>query len=90
MIKIFYNSENKAKEISDFLDTSVQYFKEEYTSYVESVGSEVIYNISTPEKIYDNAKYQGFYINDYEILPVSLMSIDNENTIMNMVMVIKD
>ena len=90
MIKIFYNSENKAKEISDFLDTSVSYFKEEFTSYIESVGSEVIYNISTPEKIYNNARCQGFYINGYEILPISLMDIDNENTIMNVVMVIKD
>ena len=90
MIKIFYNSENKANEISDFLNTSVPYFKEEYTSYIESVGSEVIYNISTPEKIYNNARCQGFYINGYEVLPISQMDVDNENTIMNIVIVIKD
>ena len=38
MIKIFYYSENKVNEISNFLDTSVSYFKEELTSYIESVG----------------------------------------------------
>lgn len=90
MIKMFYNSENKANEISDFLNTSVPYFKEEYTRYIESVGSEAIYNISTPEKIYNNARCQGFYINGYEVLPISLMDVDNENTIMNMIMIIKD
>lgn len=87
-IKVFYSNGNIENEISEYIGVSKQYLKEELNNYIESNGSQIIYDIDDPLNIFNNATCTGFFIEEYEILPVTLMAKDNKDILLNMVIVV--
>lgn len=87
-IKVFYSNGNVENEISEYMGVSKQYLKEKLNNYIESNGSQVIYDIDNPLNIFNNATCIGFFIDEYELLPVTLMKKDNEDILLNMVIVV--
>ena len=87
-IKVFYSNGNVENEISEYIGISKQYLKEKLNNYIECNGSQVIYDIDNPLNIFNNATCIGFFIDEYEILPVTLMKKDNEDILLNMVIVV--
>ena len=87
-IKVFYSNGNIENEISEYIGISKQYLKEELNNYIESNGSQIIYDIDNPLNIFNNATCIGFFIDEYELLPVTLMAKDNTDILLNMVIVV--
>lgn len=87
-IKVFYSNGNVENEISEYIGVSKQYLKEELNNYIESNGSQIIYDIDNPLNIFNNATCIGFFIDEYELLPVTLMTKDNTDILLNMVIVV--
>ena len=87
-IKVFYSNGNIENEISEYIGISKQYLKEELNNYIESNGSQIIYDIDKPLNILNNATCIGFFIDEYELLPVTLMTKDNTDILLNMVIVV--
>lgn len=86
-IKVFYSNGNIENEISEYIGISKQYLKEEINNYIESNGSQVIYDIDNPLNIFNNATCIGFFIDEYELLPVTLMAKNNEDILLNMIII---
>ena len=86
-IKVFYSNGNIENEISEYVGISKQYLKEKLNNYIESNGSQIIYDIDNPLNIFNNATCIGFFIDEYELLPVTLMAKDNADILLNMVIV---
>lgn len=86
-IKVFYSNGNVENEISEYTGISKQYLKEKLNNYIECNGSQVIYDIDNPLNIFNNATCIGFFINEYELLPVTLMEKDNTDILLNMIIV---
>lgn len=87
-IKVFYSNGNIENEISKYTGVSKQYLKEKLNNYIESNGSQIIYDIDNPLNIFNNATCIGFFIDEYEILPVTLMAKNNEDILLNMIIVV--
>ena len=87
-IKVFYSNGNVENEISEYIGVSKQYLKEKLNNYIECNGSQIIYDIDNPLNIFNNATCIGFFIDEYEILPVTLMTKDNTDILLNMVIVV--
>ena len=86
-IKVFYSNGNIENEISEYVGISKQYLKEKLNNYIESNGSQIIYDIDNPLNIFNNATCIGFFIDEYEILPVTLMEKNNKDILLNMIIV---
>ena len=86
-IKVFYSNGNIENEISEYIGVSKQYLKEKLNNYIESNGSQIIYDIDNPLNIFNNATCIGFLIDEYEILPVTLMTKENKDILLNMIIV---
>ena len=87
-IKVFYSNGNVENEISEYIGVSKQYLKEKLNNYIECNGSQIIYDIDNPLNIFNNATCIGFFIDEYELLPVTLMTKDNTDILLNMVIVV--
>ena len=87
-IKVFYSNGNIENEISEYIGVSKQYLKEKLNNYIECNGSQIIYDIDNPLNIFNNATCIGFFIDEYEILPVTLMAKNNKDILLNMVIVV--
>lgn len=87
-IKVFYSNGNIENEISEYIGVSKQYLKEKLNNYIECNGSQIIYDIDNPLNIFNNATCIGFFIDEYELLPVTLMAKDNKDILLNMVIVV--
>ena len=87
-IKVFYSNGNIENEISEYIGVSKQYLKEKLNNYIESNGSQIIYDIDNPLNIFNNATCTGFFIDEYEFLPVTLIAKNNKDILLNMVIVV--
>ena len=87
-IKVFYSNGNVENEMSEYIGISKQYLKEKLNNYIECNGSQIIYDIDNPLNIFNNATCIGFFINEYELLPVTLMEKDNTDILLNMIIVV--
>ena len=87
-IKVFYSNGNVENEISEYTGISKQYLKEKLNNYIECNGSQVIYDIDNPLNIFNNATCIGFFIDEYEILPVTLMTKDNTDILLNIIIIV--
>ena len=79
---------NVENEISEYTGISKQYLKEKLNNYIECNGSQVIYDIDNPLNIFNNATCTGFFIDEYEFLPVTLMTTDNTDILLNIIIIV--
>ena len=95
-IRIFFDNENLEKIVSDYTETSQQYFEEEFSDYLETEGS---YAITKEELLnnglsYDDIPVRGFIIENiedrYEIIPISIIdNLENTEVLYNLLIVVK-
>lgn len=95
-VRLFFDNGELEKIVSDYLKVSYQYFKEEFSGYLETEGSYLI----TKEDLlnsglsYDDIPVKGFAIeninNKYEIVPISIIdNWENIEVLYNLLLVVK-
>ena len=94
--RLFFDNGNLEKIVSDYLGISKQYFDEEFSGYLESIGSYPVTkeDLSNSGLSYDDIPVRGFTIesinNKYEIIPISIIdNWENIEVLYNLLLVVK-
>ena len=95
-VRLFFDNGDLEKIVSDYLGISKQYFNEEFSNYLETIGS---YPIAEEDLLnnglsYNDIPVKGFMIesidNKYEIVPVAVIdNWENLEVLYSLLMVIK-